>query len=298
MPIFELVDSTERIASRASLRFEARFAELESQLVRRLEEFLSRFSTRGGRFVFDDSTSVLLSDLSRIMEQVMRKQDLRDAVRDLLPDFDRIGENVRMLHGEESGIVVSKALVNDTKNRMVQMTTQTMIDVSFEARFADPVRKLLYNHVNFGAGVLETERALRALITGRRLSPVTLKGTERQRPGLMSQYSGQVARDALHQYEGQVHAEIAQLHDLKNWRYIGNILPGTVSKSGRRTGGTRPQCRRWVKMEIIPEHLLAQEVRWALNNGSGMIPGTTATTWPVFRGGYNCRHKAIPTKRS
>ena len=38
----------------------------------------------------------------------------------------------------------------------------------------------------------------------------------------------------------------------------------------------------------------------AYSSGQGMIPGTTAENFAVFRGGYNCRHSAIPfrlTKR-
>lgn len=249
-------------------------AGMEDELLARLLRQLRRFNTVNGRFKPDASSAQLLAEVRKLLESVISNERLREAARELLPDFDRIATNTSIMHGEESGIVVSKSLMSDAKKRMVDMTIDSVITGGYDARFALPVKKLLYNHVNFGADVIETERALRTLISGKTNN------------GLMQQYAGQVARDSISQYEGQVHTEIAQQYELDNWRYVGNII-----------ATTRPQCARWVKKGIITGAEVNSEIRWALRNGSGMIPGTTKTTWPVYRGGYNCLHTAIPTRR-
>ncbi len=286
MPLFQLVEENSLVAERAVRSMEGRFARMERQLLRELLDFLRRLPVRDGRIVMDETSSRVLNELNSVLEKVMKKEQLREAVRDLLPEFDRIATNVAIMHGEESGIRVSRSLMNDTKQRMVQMTTQSIVTSGYDARFADPVRRTLFNHVNFGAGILETERAIRSLVSPRDGS------------GLLTRYVGGVARDAFHQYEGQVHKAVADIHELKNWRYVGTILPGAPTKSGKRVGGTRPQCARWVRKEIILGEELEAELRWARNNGSGLIPGTTVNTFPIYRGGYNCRHKAIPTRRT
>lgn len=298
MPLLQLVEANAEVGEIAAHVLQQRMEGIEEEIARRLNSLLKQFTVSGGRFVNDASSTVVLSEVDRILKQVMEKEQLREAVRDLLPQFDQVATNVAIMHGEENRIRVTRALMDDTKRRMIAMTQQSAVGSTFEARFVGPVRQALYNHIYYGDRITDAEASIRKLVGGRQLSPTTLAGAPRQRPTLMSQYAGQVARDAVHQYEGQLHREIATLHELHNWRYVGNILPGTLTANGRRRGGTRPQCVRWVKKGIILASELRDEVRWAINNGSGLIPGTTPTTFAIYRGGYNCRHKAIPTRRT
>ncbi len=275
MPLSELVADNARISDRAAAELEARFAGLERELEKRLLAYLRRFSTRGGRFNNDKASREILLQVKRVLASIVEQEKLREAVRDLLPEFDRIGENVAFMHGEESGLVIPKAFINEPKLRIIDLTTDNLITSGYDARFVQPVKKALFQHVSVGAEVLETERALRVMIRG-----------AEGRAGLLTQYVGQVARDSLNQYEGQVHEAIAQEFGLTNTRYVGNII-----------GTTRWQCRRWVKMGIITAEQLPRELSLAFSRGRGMIPGTTVSTWRVNRGGYNCMHSAIPTKR-
>jgi len=51
---------------------------------------------------------------------------------------------------------------------------------------------------------------------------------------------------------------------------------------------------RWADKGHILFSELEEEIRWAENNGSGMIEGTTPDNFAELRGGYNCRHFAVP----
>lgn len=271
----ELVEANATISETVAAEFVERFKTIEGDLFDRLVDLLKKFPTRGGRFVNDATSAKLIANIKRVLEQVMRREELREAVRDLLPEFDRIAANTAMMHGEENDIKVSKALLTDTKVRMIDFTADSVLDAGYDARFVVPVRKVLFQHVNLGAEVLETESALRMLIHG-----------QDDADGVLSRYAGQVARDSLNQYEGQVHSVIADLYELQNSRYVGNII-----------ATSRCQCRRWVRMGVIPGEHLRAEIRAAFNFGSGMIPGTTPTTFMIYRGGYNCLHSAIPTRQ-
>lgn len=282
----ELVDENALIAEQVAAEFEGQFGSLEDELVRRLRKLLKKFPTKGGRFVVDATSNQLLTEIDRVVRQVMKMEDIRSSVRDLLPEFDRIAENVSLMHGEESDIRVSKALVNENKARMIDLTINGVIEGGYNADFVVPVKRILYQHVNFGAEVDQADTAIKALVKGDKV---------------LTRHAGTMARDALNQYEGQVHKEIANKYDLHNYRYIGNLLPGHIAKKGPRKGkligGTRPQCRRWLKMGIITQEQLPKEIAWMLKNGTGWIPGTTAAIWPIVRGGYGCLHTALPTRR-
>lgn len=282
----ELVDENAAISEQVAQEFLDQFGSLEDEMVSRLQALLKKFTIKGGRFVVDATSNQILTQIDRIVRQVIKMEDLRSAVRDLLPEFDRIAENVRLMHGEENDIRVSKALVNEQKQRMIDLTINGVVEGGYNADFIVPVKRILFQHVNFGAEVDQAERAIRALVKNDRA---------------LTSNAGTMARDALNQYEGQVHKEIAMRYDLHNYRYLGNILPGHIAtkgpRQGREIGGSRPQCRRWHKMEIITQDQLAREVAWMLKNGTGWIPGTTPAIWPIVRGGYGCLHTALPTRR-
>lgn len=270
----ELVDANATISEQVAAEFVERFRTLEGDLFERLVELLKKFPTKGGRFTSDATSKKLIADIKKVLESVMRREELREAVRDLMPDFDRIAENTALMHGEENDIKVSKALLNDAKLRTIDLTVDNVIEGGYDPRFVVPVKRALFQHVNLGAEVIETEQMLRRMI----------KGDDGD--GLLARYAGQVARDSLNQYEGQVHSQVADLYELTNSRYVGNIIKTS-----------RCQCKRWVRMGVIPGEHLQAEIRAAFNFGSGMIPGTTETTFMIYRGGYNCLHSAIPTRQ-
>jgi hypothetical protein len=89
----------------------------------------------------------------------------------------------------------------------------------------------------------------------------------------------------LNQFDGQTNARIADEFGLDAFRYVGSLIDDS-----------RPQCRRWIAKRVLQKSEMLNEINWAYNNGTGMISGTTPDNFAVFRGGYNCRHAAIPFK--
>ena len=102
---------------------------------------------------------------------------------------------------------------------------------------------------------------------------------------------GQVARDALSQYDGTIQTVVRNRYDLQNIRYVGSIVKGS-----------RGQCKKWTEMGLIPFEQLQAEIDWVeARLGStykghrigGWIAGTTVDTFLMFRGGWRCRHRGV-----
>ena len=109
----------------------------------------------------------------------------------------------------------------------------------------------------------------------------------REQLGVFERWVGQIARDAVNEYQGGINAQIKVQYDLTDIRYVGSLVEDS-----------RPQCVRWVK-ELggrIKGTDLQAEIDWAYDHGSGMKPDTNPENFPQKRGGYNCEHIAIPTK--
>lgn len=274
MPFDALIEDNERTILRSGVRLKRAVEGVEGELFRRIMEYLRSMSTKGGRFVPDANSRRVLLSIRRELEGLLTKPIVDEAMRAILPDFDRIGENIQSLHGEENDIKVPKSLVTEQKARMVAEVKTSLFEASYDARFADPVQKVLFNHINFGASLNETERAIRAMVYG-----------QDGGSGILSRYASQVGRDSLSQYQGRVHREVEVQNDLKWKRYVGNIIKDS-----------RWQCRRWVKKQYLSNEELPREIRIAFRSGGGMIPGTTPATFSIHRGGYNCLHTAFPVR--
>ena len=274
MPFDQLIEDSERTVLRSGIKLKRAVQGVEDELFRRIMQFLRSMSTQGGRFVPDANSRRVLLSVRKELEGLLTKPIVDDAMRSILPDFDRIGANVQALHGESNDIKVPKSLVTEQKARMVSEVKTSLFEANYDARFADPVQKTLFNHINFGASLNETEKAIRAMVYGQD------GGT-----GILSRYASQVGRDSLSQFQGRVHREVEVEHDLKWKRYVGNIIQDS-----------RWQCRRWVRKQYLSNDELAREIRIAFRSGGGMIPGTTPATFCIHRGGYNCLHTAFPVR--
>jgi hypothetical protein len=267
-------DAQERILHEVGIKAGRLMGGVENELWRRIQSYLRRLDTKNGKFVSSDSSQQVLAAIRRELSKFLRETQVSEFMKDVMVDFDGIAENLNYLHREENNITVPRSLVTGQKRIAVEELKNSLFGAGYDARFAEPVQKALYNSINFGADVVETERMLRTMVHG-------IDGAG----GLMERHVGTVARDSLRQYRGRLNKAIEEEHGLEFLRYVGNIIRDS-----------RWQCRRWVDMEYLRNADLAKEVRLAFRKGRGMIPGTNKETLVIYCGGYNCLHTAFPVR--
>jgi hypothetical protein len=165
-------------------------------------------------------------------------------------------------------------LINPVQRATVEQTLQGLTGSGVSTNFIEPIRTGIFQNIVAGSTKSDLEAYLKRYILG---TPEV--------DGTLSRYVKQVSRDALNQFDGQVNAKIANEFGLDAYRYVGSLIEDS-----------RPQCRRWVAMGVIQTKDLPDEIAWMNANGTGAIPGTSPETFSIYRGGYNCRHSAIPFK--
>jgi hypothetical protein len=167
-----------------------------------------------------------------------------------------------------------EGLINPIQKQITEQTLTGLTGSGVNTNFIEPIRQGIFQNIVAGTSISDLEKYLTTYILG---NPNV--------DGLFSRYVKQISRDSLNQYDGQINAKIAEEFGLDAFRYVGSLIDDS-----------RPQCRRWVNMRVIQKKDLPNELSWATNNGTGMIPGTNTENFAVYRGGYNCRHSAIPFK--
>ncbi len=249
---------------------------IEQKMFQAIKKQLSKMNQEGGSLSFDENNINLINQVDDLLIQEIQKSGYPGSVRKYLRDFDTLTDFNGELHEQLNGIDPEelKKIVGPGQEQIVEDTLQGLTGSGVSTEVVAPIRQELFKNVVAGSSFEDVEQALREFITG-----------SEGKNGQLSKYVTQISRDALNQYDGQVNSQIAKEFDLNAYEYVGSLIDDS-----------RPQCRRWVNKEVLLKADLPSEIAWAESNGSGMIPGTTPDNFAIYRGGYNCRHQAIPFK--
>ncbi len=189
--------------------------------------------------------------------------------KELHESFNKLNiSEVLKLASKEKGVVTSKVATGIVGEIKKNLTGNAMREV-----FTKQVQKTVFDNLILGTPFSEARAHLSDFIRG-----------SKDKLGQLERWSGQITRDALNQYDGQINAMVAEEYGMNAYRYTGSLITDS-----------RPQCVRWVNKKILKIDELDKELSWARNSGTGMIPGTNKQNFAQYRGGYSCRHSATPT---
>jgi len=242
------------------------------ELLAIITDILNQVSEKG-KIKWNIKTVNALSNISLMLDKAFAKTDFKKLTNGFVRDFNAIVELNAGLQKSLNNIDVKTKLFYDYAEVQSEFVkTNLLKNISEVPSFGQKLKDILLNAAISNQSLSTTAKEVGEFLgTGKNANQLT-------------KYTIQVTRDALMQFDGQLNANIAQSYGLNAIRYVGN----TVKDS-------RPQCVRWVGMEIIPIKDLQKEINWAYRNGRGMIPNTTPANFYIYEGGFNCLHSAIPT---
>ena len=249
---------------------------LQEQVFERLVKYLGDFDVINGKYADNSRAIKLLNELDDTIREIIDKSKYKNDVLNFIRSYDEIEKFNRDAQRTLNKIEVGKKLLTDKKEFQTKLSVDTLLGSGVDDAFSKPLTKALTQNIILGSSVTAVKDYLHGYILG-----------DEEKQGVLSRYSGTYARDLVASYDGIVNQTIQQDFDLDAFLYVGSLVKDS-----------RPQCVRWVN-EFNGELLLADlpdEIDWAFSNGSGMKPETTAETFAVYRGGWNCRHSAIPFK--
>jgi len=249
---------------------------VENQIYRVLLEELNNVSGRNGVMELGEGgVETLLRIESRIRDAVSRSNYGARVVQ-YLKSFDQ----VLNLNGQLFAGTADMGL-NNIRNAAVRFTAEKLLDSGINSNFYKPIQDIIYKYAATGGSVQQAQQELSVFVLG-----------DQEKLGTLQRYVGQVARDSISQYDGAINQKISKELGLNGVMYVGSLITDS-----------RAQCRKWVGMRTISNKVLEQEIEWAERGGTyegkqatGWISGTTIDSFLINRGGYNCRHRAIPVR--
>lgn len=264
--------------------------DFDKKIYERLLELTADIETKSGRLTITPET---YPKIKRIINQIIKDfaaSEISSKVSDLIRDFAELDDiNLKYLDFLNGDLDFDRVGISSRKKFVIdELTDRLSSPASFQGNVTDDIRRIIVRRVIGGN-------------TRKELIEDLKKATVEKDTGLLGRYLEQVTNDSISQYQGTVNQQIYK--DLKM---------DAISYTGSLIETSRVQCIRWVEdkggLLLKKEHeldithgLLSREVQWAKTNGAGYgTPGKpyyldlTEDNFIVIRGGYGCRHEAIP----
>ena len=270
----------ERINDKALEILQKRFDKVEPKFVKQVVDWVNKFRTTSGNLVRSKENLARLGSFKTAVNRFLEKAGYNVMVSGFLENFDEIGANTQLAQQELNGIDITKSFLNPFKRYAVNNVIAAMQGQGLNVNLINPLKNELLIAVNQGSSLTDVVTSIAGQLT-----------TTEARQGVLKRISLQASRDALLQYDGVVNEAVRKSYKMDALLYVGSIVKDS-----------RAQCERWVnetkngKLGLILFEDLQDEINWADNNGTGMIPDTTPENFCQNRGGYNCRHIAYPVR--
>jgi hypothetical protein len=238
------------------------------------DEISEGMPTQNGKVANNPSTQKFIASLPTKVRAALKKTGYLSKVDSYVRAFERVGQLQIDLHQTVNSINAAP-IVSNLQRVWAQVTADNLAGQGMDNLLVYPLQQSLLTHA--ASGVTLTEMV--------NMIDDELRGNAKNQNSVFGNQALQIGRDALGQYDGAINGKIAQDFDLNAIVYVGSVVDDT-----------RAQCERWLESEFILIADLQDEIDWAFNNGSGMIAGTTPANFTSLRGGYSCRHEAIPIR--
>jgi hypothetical protein len=270
----------ERINDKALEILQKRFDKVEPKFVKQVVDWISKFRTTSGNLVRSKENLARLGSFKTALNRFLEKAGYNAMVAGFLENFDEIGENTKLVQQELNGIGITQSFLNPFKRYAVNNVIAAMKGQGLDNDLINPLKNELLIAVNQGSSLTDVVTSIAGQLT-----------TSEARQGVLKRISLQASRDALLQYDGIVNEAVRKSYKLDALLYVGSLVKDS-----------RLQCEEWVnydkngKKGLILFEELEEQILFAENEGTGMIPNTTPENFCQNRGGYNCRHIAYPVR--
>lgn len=273
-----LIQDKEKYIDKSEAILSGNINNFQDQIYQAIVGAVSDFDTVGGRLTNSPENIRLLAQVEERVRLLIYQTDYPTKVSEYVRTFRSLPEINAAIQRSINGLDISALNVTNIQNQVIESTVYELLGQGMNVNLINPVKNQLTLSLYTGSNVSSFERYLDDFVK---------KANDVTNPIKVGNINvGQIATDAIGQYDGTIQSIIMNQFELDYWGYEGSLIKTS-----------RPQCRRWVEMGKIPVGEVQSEIEWALRNGSGMIPGTTPETFGSFRGGYNCRHRATPLRK-
>lgn len=276
------MDRKAKILADADDQLIAGLDKVQQRLVKKIVEALKRFDQSDGKLTKSGlSTIKLMRRLESLIIQALKDTGYQTLYSQYLTKFDAIATLTQNQLQATIGTKLPSVVVNAAKKSLVDRISYNLFKPQGVANnVVNPIKNILFRNISGG---ISYEAAVTEVTN-------YIAGTGGN--GLLQRQATQVARDAINQYSGAIQQIAVDEFELTGFRYVGSLIKTSRESCTMLVDGSGAMAQFERKGMYRISDLPA--IINILKNYPGWNPQTTVTNFFELRGGFNCRHEAIP----
>ncbi len=287
----DLIRSLASTIDGAVALFEDAIPAAEAGIARELEELLRSLKVKNGKLVMSVENLRTLTRINGQLESVIvRSPNYQKGLEKYLSTFARVEEMQIQYFQKLSKNFTPSKFLSELQADSLRATRASLLRGGISQNVVAPITDLLRESIRVGINYDTMVSNLREIVVG---TP--------EIEARLTKYVKQISTDALNQYSAGFMEVAAADLGLEWFDYAGAEMLTS------RLFCQAMVHKRFYHVSEIPSLLAGdfkefKEVKGKINSKTGlpdgMVYSTTPATFNIYRGGYNCRHQAIPVPES
>jgi hypothetical protein len=228
----------------------------------------------------------LMGQIKQEISNIVLNKQLEANVAEFLNKFTDVASLQNQYFKSMNKSFKPEAILTEIRNQSIEATANSLTEAGINANVIEPITEMLRTNITTGGRWQDLNKMIQDYVLDNE------KGV-----GALKRYTVQITNDSLNQFSAQYTHMVADSLNYKWFMYTGSLL---------RT--SRAFCEALVAKKYVHISELPAIVRGDFQEfdktdnmnqktglPKGMVDGTTATNFFVYRGGYNCGHQLIPT---
>lgn len=270
--------------------FNSAIPERQRQLLAEIEVLLKGLELNGNNIKQSVNNLRLIAAIKTKLEQAVNSPAYLRDVSDYLKSFDTITRLQNEYFGTLKRDFSPSPLLGEIRKQSLDSAFESLTANGINKAITTRVQDLLRQNITAGSSYTKTMQQVRDYLTDNSTGQ-----------GAMARYTKQITTDALNQYSAQYTNAVTNDLGLDWFQYTGALIDTS------RTLCEALIAKKWVHKSELPDIVKGnfpefKERHGKLNDKTGlpegMIAGTNAQNFHIYRGGYQCGHQLLPADES
>lgn len=278
----EFYDDLMAVISEAEQAWESTLTASEKALFGNVLELVKQLDIKGGDIVVSVKNLKTLNKIKKGLDGALLTDKYLSNISSFVSFYSVTDKVQNKYFSSLEKNFTPPEITNQIRQQAIDETIESLAGSGVKFEVLQPVRELISTNVTTGGNWAEMVKALDNIITSKLPDE-----------GRLRKYTTQIVTDAMNQYSANYSQTITEDLGLKWFQYVG-----------AKVTATRPLCNALVNQRYVHQSELPKIVKGVVKgrqtalgkNGLplGQIPGTNATNFQTYRGGFNCSHHLIP----
>lgn len=265
-------------------KFNKAIPKIQKELVEEITLLLKDLDIKNGSIKRNARNLTLINKIkSRIEKIVTGNEDYSGELKDFLASFRAITTLQNEYFSTVSDKYKPPKLTKALRSEAIDNAYESLTRAGISQGLGKPIKDILRANVTSGAKYTDLVKQVTNFMV-----------SSKNGIGALERYAKQITTDTLNQYSAQYSDLVTNDLGLEWFEYTGALIESS-----------RPFCealheKRYVHQSELPKVIKGDfpEFKGKINEKTGlpegMIKGTNAQNFKIYRGGWNCQHQLVP----